>query len=514
MTPPSNPSRRQAPARLAAQAPAATEQLLHELQNHQIELEMQNDELSRMQVELSLSQERYVDLYDFAPVGYVTLSATGVIVKANLTAAMLLGVARGALGGQLLNRYILQEDRDAHHLLCQRLLQTGEAQASDRRMVKLDGAVIWAHLAAVATAAADGARQMRIVISDISERKAVELALWESEERFRKLLQNIPSVAVQGYGMDGITTYWNQASEELYGYTASEAMGCNLLDLIIPEAMKSGVRAAMAGMAAGGQVIPAAELTLRHKDGSPVEVFSSHTQVQIQGRAREMFCLDIDISERKRADAALRESLHEKESLLKELHHRVKNNLQIISSLLRLQAGQLDNPGARAALQDMQNRVRSMALIHEHLYRSENLAAVDLAAYLQNLCQQLFRAQVATPGALHLQLALDPVHLEIDQAIPCGLLVNELVSNALKHAFPDGRRGEVRVELRALADGAGWRLRVADDGVGLPADFDLQQLTTLGLKLVVDLTRQLGGRLEIGAGPGAVFEMEYLESQP
>lgn len=509
-----NPLRLQAESRLATQTPAATERMLHELQVHQIELEMQNDELRRMQVELSLSQERYVDLYDLAPVGYVTLSEAGVIVKANLTAALLLGVARGVLGGQLLSRYILRDDRDGYSVCCQQLQQTGEAQACDRRMVKVDGTVFWAHLAAVMTSAADGAPLMRIVMSDISERKAAELALLESEQRFRKLLQNIPSVAVQGYAMDGITTYWNQASEVLYGYTATEALGRNLLDLIIPEAMKSGVREALAGMVASGQVFPESELTLRHKDGSPVEVFSSHTLVEIQGRASELFCLDIDISERKRAVVALRESLHEKESLLQELHHRVKNNLQIISSLLRLQAGQLDSPGGRAALQDMQNRVRSLALIHEHLYQSQNLAAVDLADYLQNLCQQLFRAEAATPGAVQLHLELDPLHLEIDQAIPCGLLVNELVSNALKHAFPEARRGEVRVELRALVDGAGWRLRVADDGVGLPPDFDLQQLTSLGLKLVTVLTHQIGGQLEIGAGPGAVFEVVCLEKPP
>jgi two-component sensor histidine kinase len=222
----------------------------------------------------------------------------------------------------------------------------------------------------------------------------------------------------------------------------------------------------------------------------------------------------LEITKRKRAEASLQESLREKESLLKEIHHRVKNNLQIISSLLRLQAGRLDSPSAKAALQDMQNRVRSMALIHETLYRSENLAAVDLADYLKSLCQQLFRTLVVTPGSPQLHLDLAPVCLQIDQAIPCGLLVNELVSNALKHAFPAGRRGELRIELATLAEGAGWRLRVADDGVGLPPGFDLQDLTSLGLKLVSDLARQLGARLEIGAGPGAVFEIEFKASLP
>jgi len=205
----------------------------------------------------------------------------------------------------------------------------------------------------------------------------------------------------------------------------------------------------------------------------------------------------------------LQDKLVEKESLLKEIHHRVKNNLQVIISLLRLQAGKIESPVAKAALNATQDRVRSMALIHEHLYRSENLAAVDMASYIKHLCQQLFHALAATPDTLHLRLELASVSLGIDQAVPCGLLVNELVTNAFKHAFPAGRGGEVRVELQPLKDGQGWRLRVADDGVGLPPGFDEQSRNSLGLKLIADLAGQLGGQLEIGAGPGAVFTVEF-----
>jgi PAS domain S-box-containing protein len=216
-----------------------------------------------------------------------------------------------------------------------------------------------------------------------------------------------------------------------------------------------------------------------------------------------------DITVQKRMEDVLWESLQEKESLLKEIHHRVKNNLQIISSLLRLQAGKIESPIAKDALQATQDRVHSMALIHEHLYRSENLAAVDMASYIKHLCQQLFHALAATPDMFHLRLELASVSLGVDQAIPCGLLVNELVTNAFKHAFPAGRGGEVRVELQPLRDKQGWRLRIADDGVGLPPSFDMHNITSLGLKLITDLTGQLGGQLEIGDGPGAVFTVEF-----
>ena len=217
----------------------------------------------------------------------------------------------------------------------------------------------------------------------------------------------------------------------------------------------------------------------------------------------------LDITERRQAEELVKTSLLEKESLLKEIHHRVKNNLQIISSLLRLQSGKINNPVAQAALLDTQNRVRSMALVHESLYGSEKFASVDFAAYLKQLCHQLSRVLVATPGRIQLHLDLAPVHLNIDQAIPCGLLVNELVSNAFKHAFPQDRSGELRVELQAPTNGRGCCLRVADNGVGFPPDFDLKHLTSLGLKLVTDLVRQIGGQLEIGPGPGAAFEIEF-----
>jgi two-component sensor histidine kinase len=222
-----------------------------------------------------------------------------------------------------------------------------------------------------------------------------------------------------------------------------------------------------------------------------------------------------NITERKRAEAKLQASLREKEALLKEIHHRVKNNLQVVTSLLRLQSGKMASPEVQAALLDLQNRVHAMALIHEHLYRAENLAQVDLAPYLKILCAQLFHALVARRGAVQFHQDLASVHLGLDQAIPCGLLVNELVSNCLKHAFPDGRAGEVRVELQPVAGGPAVRLRVADNGVGLPAGFDLKRLTSLGLQLAPDLARQMGGKLEIGPGPGAVFEVTFTpESDP
>jgi PAS domain S-box-containing protein len=223
---------------------------------------------------------------------------------------------------------------------------------------------------------------------------------------------------------------------------------------------------------------------------------------------RRIVTILIDLTERKEAEAALRETLQQKEALLHEVHHRVKNNLQVISSLLSLEARRDLEPSTKAVLQEMKGRIRSMALLHETLYRTKNFARVDLAGYLQEVAVKLFRSQNANPGAVRLVLELAAAEVELDQAMPCGLLINELLTNTLKHAFPDGRHGEVRLGLQQTADGR-VHLQVGDDGVGLPADLDLKNTQTLGLQLVTDLTKQLQGTLELGPGPGASFSIVF-----
>ncbi len=211
---------------------------------------------------------------------------------------------------------------------------------------------------------------------------------------------------------------------------------------------------------------------------------------------------------RKRAELSLRDSLAEKEVLLSEVHHRVKNNLQVITSLLNLQARRAESEGMRELLRESRNRVLSMALTHEQLYRSQDLARVDFRRYLRELCSGLFRSYGTDPRRIELQLAVDDVALAIDQAIPCGLIVNELVSNCLKHAFPKGAQGRIRVGLSAAA-GDRLALVVADNGVGLPPDMDPARAKSLGLRLVTSLAEQLGGGADINTEDGASFRVIF-----
>jgi two-component sensor histidine kinase len=213
-----------------------------------------------------------------------------------------------------------------------------------------------------------------------------------------------------------------------------------------------------------------------------------------------------------RAQAVRDASLHEKEALLREVHHRVKNNLQVITSLLRLEGGRSGDQGTRAVLREMQGRILSMALLHETLYRTGDFGRVELTNYLRQLAQQLFRAHGSEGEQARLVLDLSPVKVDLDQAIPCGLIVNEMLTNSLKHGFTKGQAGEVRLSLRPEGEDQ-VHLEVIDDGVGLPPDFETRRGRSLGMQLIADLSRQLGGNLEIAGGPGAHFVVVFPKAR-
>jgi len=213
-----------------------------------------------------------------------------------------------------------------------------------------------------------------------------------------------------------------------------------------------------------------------------------------------------DDTERRIAEERIRASLKEKEVLLKEVHHRVKNNLQIISSLLNLQSKYIKDDQALEMFKESRNRIRSMTLIHEKLYRSKDLANIDVAEYIQNLSSNLFRSYSA--GRISLRTQVDDILLGVDTAIPCGLIINELVSNSLKHAFPD-KQGEILVDLHR--DNGKFTLRVRDNGVGFPEHVDFRNTDSLGLQLVCTLTDQLDGEIELDRAGGTEFRITFGE---
>ncbi|HEY9814545.1 MAG TPA: PAS domain S-box protein [Candidatus Obscuribacterales bacterium] len=245
----------------------------------------------------------------------------------------------------------------------------------------------------------------------------------------------------------------------------------------------------------------ASELELAHRVTDQLAI--AIQQAQLYQQAQEQ------LGERQRAEAALRESLAEKEVLLSEVHHRVKNNLQIISSLLNLQANRTHDPTAQDALRQSQNRVSSIALIHEHLYQSHDLCNINVAQYVRCLTADLYRTYATSLHPVTLEQVIDPqIHIDVDRAISLGLILNELISNALKHGFKAGQAGTLTMSLQAVSPDE-YALSIGHDGHALPSDFDPQSSQSMGLKLVSILIQQLKGRLECDRSPQTVFTVYF-----
>jgi two-component sensor histidine kinase len=227
------------------------------------------------------------------------------------------------------------------------------------------------------------------------------------------------------------------------------------------------------------------------------------------GNAVRMVGITMDATASKQAAEEIKASLAEKEVLLKEIHHRVKNNLQIISSLLNLQSDYVKNHETLEILKVCQNRVTSMALIHEQLYQTEDLAQIDFAEYIENLATNLLTSYERDSDAIALKLNIDDIKLNIDTAIPCGLIINELISNSLKYAFIPGKPGEIFISFHTKPDNY-LQLIISDNGIGLPLDLDINNTDSFGLQLVTALTSQLGGTIEINRDIGTQFIIQFL----
>jgi two-component sensor histidine kinase len=212
-----------------------------------------------------------------------------------------------------------------------------------------------------------------------------------------------------------------------------------------------------------------------------------------------------DISDMVKAEKQIKASLEEKEVLIKEIHHRVKNNLQIISSLISLQASYTTEPEAQEMFQESKNRIRSMALIHEKLYISDDLAKIEFSEYLQSLVNMLVQFFKKKLTFVELDVNCDKIYFDIDTAISLGLIINELLSNCFKHAFKEGESGRVSIDLQSV--GNGYQLSVADNGIGFPENIDFRETDSLGLQIVQTLTIQLKGALELDRSTGTKFNI-------
>jgi PAS domain S-box-containing protein len=347
------------------------------------------------------------------------------------------------------------------------------------------------------------------VSRDITERKKTEEALEESEERYRDLVEKA-GIAILIDDREGNFLYVNERYAELFGYSEKELASQSIHSVVHPDNIDMVLN--YHNKRIQGKKAPSRyEFKGVRKDGTPIYLEVDAKAIKKGNKVVGTRSYIWDITARKMAEERLKASLQEKEVLLREIHHRVKNNLQIISSLLNLQSRHIKDEPSLDMFQESRHRVRSMALVHERLYRSKDMARIDFCEYIRSLASHLFMSYGVNPPSIELDVDVKDVYLDINTSIPCGLIVNELVSNSLKHAFAGREKGRIRIVLQTENKDK-FKLVVSDDGVGLPQNLDVLNTDSLGLQLVTMLVEQLHGTLSIQRNQGTSFEIVFQEA--
>ncbi|PKL76237.1 MAG: hypothetical protein CVV27_11265, partial [Candidatus Melainabacteria bacterium HGW-Melainabacteria-1] len=403
------------------------------------------------------------------------------------------------------------EDLETLHLAqAQCLARPGEPVRYEFRHLRKDGGFVPLEAIASNMMAVPELNCLVVTLRDISQRDLAQTLIQASEQRYRIVAEQTGQMV---YDWDVATgrIHWAGAIEHITGFLVEDYQDVDIQrweDMIHPEDRELAMETLQRAEATEGRYT--VEYRLQHRDGSYVTVEDNGIFLMHEpGRAYRMLGSMKDISERRRASQALQLALHEREVLLQEIHHRVKNNFQVIISLLSLQMRKLKDAAASQHLLDARSRIRSLALIHEKLYQLPNMADIDLSDYLTLIARELHAARQPDAEPIHLTLKLEPVHVQVEQAIPCGLLVNELLTNVYKHAFANQHCGERQVLLRVCAEAGEILLEVSDSGCGISERALDDTSQTLGLQLVRQLVRQLQGHYSLHGDGGTHWQIRF-----
>lgn len=450
---------------------------------------------------------------DKAPEAIFWLDADGNIVYVNDNTCQMLGYSRDELLSMTVFDIDVRYTREIWPQRWKHLREKGSLTVESNQRTK-EGHVFPVEIK-VNIVEFEGKEYNCAFVRNITERNQAEAALKESENRFRmekayldQLFENAQEAIVISDVEHRILRI-NEEFTRLFGYSKEEARDRMIDDLIAPDDRRKEAFTYTSELGKGIKI--SFEAPRRCKNGDLKYVSAIGSPIKVDDTIVAHYSIYRDISARKEAEAKLKASLKEKEVLLSEIHHRVKNNLQIVSSLLRLQSSNISDEHLLGMFKESQNRINSMALIHESLYQSEDIAKINFSDYIQRLTNNLSAVYSKDLDSVRVLTKVKDVYLDINKAIPCGLIINELVTNAMKHAFPNGKIGEILVQMEK-DDHLRHALTIRDNGKGIPKNFNFHTTTTLGMMLVNELTLQLNGTIELKREQGTEFIIRFSVS--
>ena len=477
-----------------------------------------NDNELKLTLEMTISRDKadnkileeeanFKLLYDRTPIPYHSLDKHGNILDVNQSWLDKLGYERHEVVGEWFGNFLASEYVEIFKDKFSRLVINDEILNVNFEMLHKDGGRI--NVTIDCKAGYDlkgGLQQTHCIFIDISEQKRAEEALKESEQYYKTIFENT-GTATLIIEEDNTISLINTEFERLYGYYKYDIEGKKQWKEFVDDKHIHMMELYHKSRRINPESAPRNyEFDFIDSYGNLKNLFA--TVAMIPYTKKSLVSLQ-DITDRNTAENNLKNLLKDKEMLMREIHHRVKNNLQIISSLLNLQSQYITDKYALDIFTDSQNRVKSMAIIHEKLHKSKDISKINFGEYLSDLVDSLFYTHNVNKSKIKLTKNMDEIYLNIDTAIPCGLIVNELITNCLKHAFPHDINGQVDIDLINI-DGM-YVLNVNDNGVGFPHNIDYTNTESLGLQLVTSLVNQIDGTIELNNDGGSNFKIIFKQ---